>query len=205
MPNKTARLNFHHWLLTPAEITVLAMAATVIWIAKWQDRTFVEATRRSSRSIPASAYIPTNKHSQIPEKQVVEPLEVDSINLPTTAPTLLGRHFSEDEKRFLRRFTEQQRLRFPGGKLTPKQWETLLKNASVTYAGVADVFETATGRSAQSLIAAEVLENPTQAERIFSALQQRYSISPTAIQNFASGGRRSMADWAFFVEQRQGQ
>lgn len=205
MPNKTARLNFHHWLLTPAEITVLAMAATVIWIAKWQDRTFAEATRRSTRSIPVSAYIPTNKHSQNPEKQAIEPAQADSTNLPTAAPTLLDRHLSEDEKRFLRRFTEQQKLRFPGGKLTPKQWETLLKNASVTYAGVADAFETATGRSAQSLIAAEVLENPAQAERIFSALQQRYSISPTAIRNFASGGRRSLADWAFFVEQRQGQ
>ena len=205
MPNKTARLNFHHWLLTPAEITVLAMAATVIWVAKWQDRTFAEAALRSGRSMAATAYIPTNKQPQMPEKQAVAPIEVDSASLPTDAPALPDARFSEDEQRFLRRFLEQQKLRFPGGKLTRKQWETLLKNASVTYAGVADVFQTATGRASQPLIAHEVLENPAQAARVFSALQERYAISPTATRNFANGGRRSLADWAFFVEQRQGQ
>lgn len=205
MPNKTLRLNFHHWLLTPAEITVLAMAATVIWIAKWQDSTFAESARQSARSMAAKAYIPTKKHPQKPASQAVEPTIMDSTNLPTDMPTLLDRHTSEDERRFLHHFTEQQKLRFPGGKLTPKQWEAVLKNAAVTYASVKDIFQKTTGRPSESLIAAEVLENPAHADRVFSALQQRFSISPTAIENFAKGGRRSISDWAFFVEQRQGQ
>lgn len=186
-------------------MSLLAMAASVIWLAKWQDRTWRAAPRTEHgslrRNISASGYIPAPKTEQPIDSQSVEPASLYSSEVFPEVPLRPVLPISAQQERFLQRFVEQKKLRYGNGSLSQQQWESLLKNANVTFANVESIFQEAAERPDEQPIAHEILRDAARSAQVFAALEERFGISAVSAKNFAQSGRRTLSDWAVFIEQ----
>ncbi len=193
-------------LITAFEIKLLATAAFLIWFAKWQDKVLAGTPEPAARTVyrqDVLAGIPGRLPGNYSIENQRDTLKDATLNGQFQDESMgIARPKSAAEERFLKCFYQQEKLH--RAHASREQWAALMKNATVTFLAVEEIFQTASGRPGETFRAEEILASPQRAEQIFSALEKRFGISQSVLRRFAETGERSLAEWAFFVEQRQG-
>ncbi|MEM8906636.1 MAG: hypothetical protein AAGD05_02215, partial [Bacteroidota bacterium] len=87
-----------------------------------------------------------------------------------------------------------------------KDWLTTLKSAHQTYQKLQSVLSEASGQAPEE-IEQEGLEsiwqNAQNVDYIYSELQKRFDIPEAQSREFARRGRKTLSDWAQFIEENQ--
>ncbi len=199
---------FKPTFLTLPEISVLVLAAGVIWFAKWQDRMLAEngyswdATeqksavpklKKSAAAVPVSEKIPASFSDGFSD--------VESPPQPVAAVSTI--HRTADLEKFLRKFRAHETLHYQNLKTDSPEWEALSKNATVTFGFVEEIFQNAAPQIGEPLTVREVLNDAVLAGKVFQEMEMRFGLDRREIEKFAK--KREAGDlpgWAFFVENR---
>lgn len=87
-----------------------------------------------------------------------------------------------------------------------KDWFKVLKTANDTYHKLQSTFGKAAGQSPEAVASTDVesvLNNAKSANDVYASLKNYFGISEEDAKAFAERGKRSLSDWAQFVEEQQ--
>ncbi len=87
-----------------------------------------------------------------------------------------------------------------------KDWFKVLKSANDTYRKLQSTFGKAAGQSPEAVASTDVesvLRNANSAKNVYANLKKYFGISEEEAQAFAERGKRTLSDWAQFVEEKQ--
>ncbi len=85
-------------------------------------------------------------------------------------------------------------------------WFKTLKSAHNTYQKLRSVFSEASGEAPEALEEdglESIWENAKRAENIYSELEKTFNISEEQSREFARRGKKTLSDWAKFIEESQ--
>lgn len=89
---------------------------------------------------------------------------------------------------------------------TAADWLNLLTKSHQTYTKVKSTFEDL-GIDADKIInaenAAKVLSNPVVAKSVYEKIEKEYGIPVSYSEDFANKNRKTLEEWARFVEERE--
>ena len=87
-----------------------------------------------------------------------------------------------------------------------KDWFKVLKSANDTYRKLQSTFGKAAGQSPEAVASTDVesvLNNARSAKDVYANLKNYFGISEEDAKAFAERGKRTLSDWAQFVEEQQ--
>ena len=87
-----------------------------------------------------------------------------------------------------------------------KDWFKVLKSANDTYRKLQNTFGDAAGQAPESVAPEDVelvLSNARSAKNVYSNLKKYFNISEEDAKEFAERGKRTLSEWARFVEDQQ--
>lgn len=210
----------------PSEIFALSLAAFFILAAKFQDHVLAENSltgpqQPSHRGQSILNQPPGKKQRPVPvADSIFEVSEVypdtssgnfsddfsDVATPPAPAPMAsAGIHRSAELQKFLRKYRHEQQLKNQRQRLEGEVWQSLSKNATVTFGYVEEIFQTAAPQffPDRPLAPREVLNDNRLSAKVFQALEMRFGVSAAELARFAKDKEADdLAEWAFFIENR---
>ncbi len=117
-----------------------------------------------------------------------------------------GGSLTEGESRYLEQVGERNKLneQIEGA----KSWYRLLKASHETYTTLRSLISQASGKAEAELenkALNDLFANAHTASDIYEQLNRLFGIAPARSSEFAASGRKTLADWAEFIEKSQKQ